>query len=72
MVQLLGAGHLPMGLVIRALSLRATWGWGEVLASTSQGHCKAPVTALPKQKCKLVLQHHTATWLHKSKGMVGK
>lgn len=30
------------------------------------------LTSLPKQKCKLALQHRTMTQLHKPKGVVGK
>lgn len=42
------------------------------ISSVPQGHRKALITSLPKHKCKLDLQHHTITQLHKSKGVVGK
>ena len=55
------------------LSLRRVCGDGaREISSAPQGHRKALVTSLPKHKCKLDLQHHTITQLHKSKGVVGK
>ena len=66
------AGPWHTGLATCAVSWRRRWGWGRSACSPLPLQAAKLVTSLPKQKFRLVLQHHTITRLQKSKGVVGK